>query len=171
MAVVEDADGGTWAMRRGATILHLRIPGGPGRLLEKEARVLVPTAHVPVVVNSRCDVALAVGAAGVHLPEADISCSQARRLVGPRRLVGRSAHSLSSAVAAQDDGADYVVFGPVFETPTHAGREPLGLEALRAVCSALRVPVLAVGGVSGSRVAACAEAGAAGYAGIRGFLR
>lgn len=168
MALVEDVDAGTWAMRRGATILQLRVAGAAARQLEKEARALVPTAHVPVIVSSRCDVAMAVGAYGVHLPEADIPCSEARRLLGDR-LVGRSVHSLASARAAAEDGADYVVFGPVFATPSHPDREPLGLDALRQVCAAVAIPVLAVGGVDGKRVAECREAGAAGFAAIRAF--
>ena len=168
MALVEDVDAGTWAIRRGATILQLRIPGGPARRLEKEARALIPTAHVPVVVSSRCDIALAVGAYGVHLPEADIPCSEARKLLGDR-LIGRSVHSLASARAAAEDGADYLVFGPIYATPTHPDRPALGLDALREVCAAVAVPVLAVGGIDGKRVAECREAGAAGFAAIRAF--
>ena len=172
MAVVDSADAGAWALRRGATIIQLRIPGAPGRALEKEARVLIPTAHVPVLIGSRCDVALAVGAYGVHLPETDIPVADARRLVGSDRLVGRSVHSVEAARAAAAAGADYLVFGPVFETPSHPGRPAAGIEALREVCRAAAgagVPVLAIGGVAGDRVAEVAAAGAAGYAAIGAF--
>jgi thiamine-phosphate pyrophosphorylase len=169
MALIESASAAPTALGRGATILQLRIPGAPGGTYEKEARALIPTAHVPVLLSSRADVALAVGAAGVHLPEGDISVAGARRLLGGGRLVGRSVHSLESAVAAAGEGADYVVFGPVYETASHAGRPPLGLDSLREVCRAVSVPVLAIGGVDFERAEECRRAGAAGFAAIGAF--
>lgn len=169
MAVVDSADTGAWAMRAGATILQLRIPGSPGRVLEKEARALIPTAHVPVVLSARCDVALAVGAFGVHLPEADIPVAEARRLLGRGPLLGRSVHSVAAAQEAAAEGVDYLVFGPVFATATHAGRAPAGIEALREVCAAVKVPVLAIGGVDASHTSEIEAAGAAGFAGISAF--
>jgi thiamine-phosphate pyrophosphorylase len=168
MAVVASADEAGWALRRGATILQLRIPGAPGRALEKEARAVIPTAPVPLLVNARVDVALAVGAFGVHLPEQDVPVAAARRLLGDR-LVGRSVHSLEAALEAESDGADYLVLGPVFATATHSHLEPLGLEALREVAARVRVPVLAIGGVDEARAAECLAAGAAGFAAIRYF--
>lgn len=168
MALVANADEAGWALRRGASILQLRIPGGPGRALEKEARAIIPTAIVPVLISSRIDVALAVGALGVHLPEADVPVASARRLLG-ERLLGRSAHSLEGALAAEAEGADYVVLGPVFETESHPGRPPLGVEVLREAAARLRIPVLAIGGVDGERARECEAAGAAGFAAIRYF--
>ncbi len=168
MAVVASADEAGWALRRGATILQLRIRGAPGRALEKEARAVIPTAPVPLLVNARVDVALAVGAFGVHLPEQDVPVAAARRLLGDR-LVGRSVHSLEAALEAESDGADYLVLGPVFATVTHSHLEPLGLEALREVAARVRVPVLAIGGVDAVRAAECLAAGAAGFAAIRYF--
>jgi len=169
MALVDSAAAAPTALARGATILQLRIPGAPGRTYEKEARVLIPTAFVPVVLSSRADVALAVGAAGVHLPEADIPIAAARRLLGAGRLVGRSVHSLEGAVEAAGAGADYLVFGPVYETATHAGLPAAGLDSLREVCRAVRVPVLAIGGVDFDRAEECVRAGAAGFAAIGAF--
>ena len=169
MAVVPAATAGSAALTRGATILQLRIPDAPARLLEKEARALIATAHVPVLVSSRVDVALAVGAIGVHLPEADIPVAAARRLLGRDHLVGRSVHSVAAARQAAAEGADYVVFGPVFETASHPDRAPLGLDALREVVAAVAIPVLAIGGVTGDRVHQVLEAGAGGHASISGF--
>ena len=169
MAVVGAATEGAVALARGATIIQLRIPGAGARLLEKEARALIATAHVPVLVSSRCDVALAVGAIGVHLPEDDIGVADARRLLGPDRLVGRSVHSAAAARVAEREGADYVVFGPVFATPSHPGQAPVGVAALGEVCGAVSIPVLAIGGVDGGRAAEIRAAGAGGYAGIRAF--
>jgi thiamine-phosphate diphosphorylase len=169
MALVDSAAAAPTALARGATILQLRIPGAPGRTYETEARVLIPTALVPVLLSSRADVALAVGAAGVHLPEGDIPVAGARRLLGGGRLVGRSVHSLEAALEAAGAGADYLVFGPVYETASHAGRRPAGLDNLREVCRAVPVPVLAIGGVDFDRAEECVRAGAAGFAAIGAF--
>lgn len=112
--------------------------------------------------------ALACDAAGVNLPERDIPVREARRLLG-ERLIGRSVHSLETAVAAEEDGADYVIYGPVWQSKSHPEVEPVGVDALAAVARALRIPVLAIGGVTQERIAECQRAGAVGYAAIRMF--
>ncbi|HYR47192.1 MAG TPA: thiamine phosphate synthase [Candidatus Polarisedimenticolia bacterium] len=162
------AEAGLNAIRKGATIVQLRAPDLTARQLEAEANALVPKASVPVVVSSRCDVALAAGAAGVNLPERDIRVAEARTLMG-QRLVGRSVHSIESAVAAEREGADYVIFGPVWPSPSHPEEKPQGIQALAEVACAVRIPVLAIGGVTSERVEECARAGAAGYAAITLF--
>ena len=138
------------------------------RELEATATKLVAASPVPVVISSRCDLALASGAAGVNLPERDIAVRDARALLG-QRLVGRSVHSLQTAIEAELDGADFVIFGPVWPSESHAGARPQGVEALAAVARALRIPVVAIGGVTEDRIAECDAAGAAGYAAIRLF--
>jgi len=168
MALVTSAEAGLNAIKRGATIVQLRAPDLTARDLEREANALVPKASVPVVLSSRCDVALAAGAAGVNLPERDISVAEARTLMG-QRLVGRSVHSIESAVAAERDGADYVIFGPVWPSPSHPDEKAQGTQALAEVARAVRVPVLAIGGVTSERVEECTKAGAAGYAAITLF--
>lgn len=167
MAIVDGFEAGIAAAGRGATMLQLRMPGQGARSLEAVACRLVEFAGLPVVVSSRVDVALACGAAGVNLPENDLPVAGARRLLGTSRLVGRSVHDLPGALAAAADGASFVLFGPVFDTPTHAGRPGTGLGVLAGVATALSIPVLAVGGVDGSRVQACLDAGASGHAAIR----
>jgi thiamine-phosphate pyrophosphorylase len=167
MAIVTSADAGMLAAGR-ATILQLRAPQSTARTIEKEATMLVATSPLPVVVSSRCDIALAAGAAGVNLPENDIAVSAARVLMG-ERLLGRSVHSLASALLAESEGADYVIFGPVWASPSHIGSTPAGIAALADVARALHIPVLAIGGVTKSRVAECLAVGAAGYAAIRLF--
>jgi thiamine-phosphate pyrophosphorylase len=169
MAIVRDAASGMRALGRGATIVQLRDPAVTAGMLEREACRLVVEAPVPVVVSGRVDLALASGAAGVHLPERDLPVAAARRLLGAGRLVGRSVHSVVAAVEAAEAGADYVVFGSVFASSSHPGRPAAGLEALRRVAAAVRVPVLAIGGVDGERAAACLAAGAAGFAAIGYF--
>jgi thiamine-phosphate pyrophosphorylase len=167
MAVVSSANAGMRAAPR-ATILQLRAPGLSTRGLEQEAKELVASAPVPVVISSRCDVALAAGAAGVNLPESDISVADARIVLGPR-LVGRSVHSIGGALLAERDGADFVIFGPVWESASHPGAPPTGLAALKLVARAVRIPVLAIGGVTEERIVEVHAAGAAGYAAIGMF--
>ena len=125
-------------------------------------------ATVPVIVSSRCDVALASGAAGINLPENDISVADARTVLG-QRLIGRSIHSIAGAQQAQRDGADFIIFGPVWESASHPGVPPAGLAALELVARSVRIPVLAIGGVTEERIAECHAAGAAGYAAIGMF--
>jgi thiamine-phosphate pyrophosphorylase len=164
MAIVTTASAGMRAAAR-ATILQLRAPDSIARTIEQEATALVATSPVPVLVSSRCDIAMSAGAAGVNLPENDIPVAAARALMG-ERLVGRSVHSLESALRAESEGADYVIFGPVWASTTHAGSSPAGIAALAEVAHTLRIPVLAIGGVTEQRIAECYAAGAAGYAAI-----
>lgn len=167
MAVVASASAGLRAAGR-ATILQLRAPGLSAGAIEVQATELVLSSPVPVIVSSRCDIALASGAAGVSLPERDVGIEDARALVG-QRLVGRSVHSLESAMQAERQGADFVIFGPVWSSRSHPDSRPAGIEALAEVARALRIPVVAIGGVTQERIAECHEAGAAGFAAIRLF--
>ena len=167
MALVADANAGLLAARR-ATILQLRAPERSARELESEATELVASSPVPVIISSRCDIALASGAAGVNLPERDIAVRDARAMLG-QRLIGRSVHSVEAARQAERDGADFVIFGPVWESESHPGSVPAGVDALAAVARELSIPVLAIGGVTEDRIAICHDAGAAGFAAIRLF--
>lgn len=116
-----------------------------------------------ILVNDRLDVALAANVDGVHLPSNGLPTARVRPLV---RVLGRSTHTLEEALQAEQDGADFVIFGPVFETP---GKTPVGLEALRKVAAAVRIPVLAIGGITPENTSLVIEAGAAGVAAIRRF--
>jgi thiamine-phosphate pyrophosphorylase len=164
MAVVENASAGLRAAQR-ATILQLRAPALGTRAFEREAADLVASTHIPVLISSRCDVALAAGAAGVNLPERDIAVGDARALLG-ERLIGRSVHSIDGAIQAERDGADFVIFGPVWSSASHAHGAAAGVQALADVARAVAIPVLAIGGVTQQRILECHEAGAAGYAAI-----
>jgi thiamine-phosphate pyrophosphorylase len=121
-----------------------------------------------VVINDRVDVALACGADGVHLRGDSISVAAARRLVRHPLVIGRSVHSAAEAPAAA--GADYVVAGTVFATPSKAGGGLLGVDGLRAVVQAVAAPVLGIGGLTVERAGQVAEAGASGIAAIGLFI-
>ena len=123
-----------------------------------------------VVVNDRLDVALAAQAHGVHLGTRSMPVDLVRRLAPREFLVGVSCHSLAEALAAEKAGADYLLLGPIFATPSKLQYgAPLGLATLRTVTSQVSIPVIALGGITADRVAACRENGAAGIAGIRLF--
>lgn len=169
MAVIESASAGVEAAQRGATHLLLRMPDADIRSRYQELAALVAATSLPVLIRGRPDLALAAGAAGVNLPETDIPVSAARSLLGKERLVGRSVHTLAAALVSEAEGADFVLFGPVFPTPTHPGSAGLGLAALSEVARSVATPVLAIGGIDPERAGECFAAGAAGYAAIRHF--
>lgn len=128
-----------------------------------------------VIINDRLDVACAVGAAGVHLGEKSISVADARDFVHDREInkdfvIGASVHSLEAAKAAEREGVHYVIFGPIFATPSKVPwGAPQGLERLKAISRALTIPVLAIGGITQENAADCYDHGASGVAGIRLF--
>lgn len=118
-----------------------------------------------LLINDRVDIALAVGADGVHLGRASIPVTAARRLLGNARLIGYSAHGLAEAQQAERDGADFVTFGPVYATPSKAAYGvPLGVAHLADVARSLTIPVFALGGVNVSSVHEVMSAGARGVA-------
>ncbi len=123
-----------------------------------------------VLVNGRADVAIAAGAHGVHLPASGLHPGDLRTWLPDGFLVGVSVHSVSEAVTAWASGADYVLAGPVFATPSKAGMGlPLGLKGLREICCSVPLPVLGLGGIDAGSVKAVLDAGAAGVAAIRLF--
>ena len=124
-----------------------------------------------LLVNDRFDIARAAGADGVHLTSRSLPPSVVRPICGPDFLIGVSTHALEEALNARAEGADFIVFGPVFETPSkQIYGAPQGLEKLRDVTNALHgFPVLAIGGINRDNTADCLSAGASGIAGISMF--
>lgn len=131
---------------------------------------VIEAAGSILCINERFDIALATGAGGVHLPEASCPADVVRKTV-PGLITGKSVHSHATALAAAGAGIDYLLFGPVFETPSKAPYgPPQGLDKLREICRAVAVPVFAVGGITPDKTAACLECGAWGVAAMAPFL-
>jgi thiamine-phosphate pyrophosphorylase len=150
-----------------AVALHARDRGATTRALVAAAERLAALARPPeaaVFVNGRPDVAAAIGATGVQLGRSDLSPRDAGR-VFPHGWIGRSVHSVEEASAARDEGADYLMVGTIYPTPSHPGRQA-GLPLVEA-CAGLGLPVIAIGGVTVERVPELLGAGAYGVAAIR----
>jgi thiamine-phosphate pyrophosphorylase len=134
-------------------------------------RALTRDHGAHLVVNDRVDVALAVAADGVQRTHASLPVDDIRRIAGDRLAIGASVHSLDDALDAEARGADWIVFGPVYDTPSkRRWGAPQGLERLAKVTAAVRIPVVAIGGITPERVAAVRAAGAAGVAVIAAIL-
>jgi thiamine-phosphate diphosphorylase len=129
--------------------------------LAKEARQLAGDAGAIFIVNDRADIALACNADGVHLGQDDLPLRAARKLLGPEKIIGISTHDLDQARSAELNGADYIGFGPIFGSTTkETGYSPRGLEMLREIRKAIKIPVVAIGGITESNVAEVWKAGA-----------
>lgn len=154
----------------GAERIQIRAKTLPARdLLELSAKAVALAGACRVLVNTRFDIALAAGARGVHLPSHSFSPGLIRPAVPPGFEIGVSCHSLEEIQTAEEEGANFVVFGPVFTTLSKPGAPPVGLNMLRDVCSDVKIPVYALGGVTEANAPLCIEAGAAGVAGISLF--
>lgn len=156
------------AAEAGVDLFQLREKSLTGRALvdlAREVQAALAGSATRLVVNGRPDVAVLAGAAGVHLPAFGLSARDVRR-VFPGLQIGISTHDLEEARRAAGEGADYLLFGPVFETPGKEARAT-GVAALAEVVRAVAVPVLAIGGVTASQAAAVRRTGAAGLAAIR----
>lgn len=139
--------------------------------LARAASAMTARTRTKLLINDRADVAASAGAAGVHLTASSLRAGVIRETLGSEFVIGVSTHSIAEAAAAQRDGADFAVFGPIFETNSKKQYgPPLGLESLTAVTAQVApFPVLALGGINPSLVSACVDAGARGVAGISMF--
>jgi thiamine-phosphate pyrophosphorylase len=158
-------------IRSNADWVQIREKDLPARELFHLVQAAVATGR-KIIVNSRMDVALAAGAAGLHLPEGSPPPDRWRAIAPPGFLIGVSCHSLDEVRGAARHGADYVVFGPVFAPQSKStALEPRGLDLLAQAVAAAPIPVLALGGITNENAPLCIQRGAAGIAAISLFQR
>jgi len=139
--------------------------------LAQEIQSITMPYGVPLIINDRVDLMMALNLAGVHLRSNSLPPGSVRQLIGSHRLIGVSTHSAEDVRHACQDGADYVVFGPIFDTPSKRSfGPPLGLDLLADVCRHSRIPIFAIGGITCERVRAVRQAGAHGVAVIGALL-
>ena len=161
------------ALAAGVTLVQYRAKAADGGVLYAEAcklKELCDKYNVPLIINDRLDIALAVGAAGVHLGQDDLPCAVARRLLGEDFIIGVSAHNPAEAVQAVSEGADYLGCGAVFGTATKHDVAKLGLENLRAIRKAVAVPMVGIGGITADNYAEVLATGANGAAIVSGIF-
>jgi len=152
------------ALDGGVRLFQLRMKTAEARACYEMATILCPLVQQGgglFIVNDRCDVALAVGADGVHLGQEDLPLADARAILGSGQLIGISTHTVAQAVEAETGGADYIGYGPIFPTATKTNPAPVvGLAGLRDVRALVRLPIVAIGGLTPKNAGAVHTAGA-----------
>lgn len=161
------------ALEGGVTLVQYRAKTASSAEMYAEAlqlKALCDSFKVPLIINDRLDIAMAVGAAGVHLGQDDLPCAAARKILGEDYIIGVSAHNPAEAKAALQSGADYLGCGAVFGTATKADVKKLGTDGLSAICKAKGLPVVGIGGVTADNYREVRAAGADGAAIVSGIL-
>jgi thiamine-phosphate pyrophosphorylase len=139
--------------------------------LTHEVQAVTASRRSQLLINDRIDVALSLEGVGVHLRSDSLPVSIARQLLGSHRLLGISVHAVEEAVQAESQGADYIVFGPIYETPSkQMFGPPLGIHILEKACRLVRIPLIGIGGVTAPRAREMRRAGAFGVAVITAIL-
>ena len=133
--------------------------------LAREVQAVTASHTSQLLINDRIDVALALEGVGVHLRSNSLPVSVARQLLGARRLLGISVHAVEEGLLAESQGADYIVLGPIYETPSkQMFGPPLGIHTLEKACRLIRIPIIGIGGVTAARAREMRCAGAFGAA-------
>lgn len=161
------------ALKGGATMVQLREKELTGTELETLARQVQRVCAdygVPFIVNDDVDLAAKIGADGVHVGQDDMNAGEARKILGPDRIVGVTAKTVAQAQAAVAAGADYLGSGAVFGSSTKKNAKPMTMEQFREICGSVDVPVVAIGGVCADNMHLLAGCGMAGFAVVSGIF-
>jgi thiamine-phosphate pyrophosphorylase len=158
----------------GVDLIQLRAKAQPTAEVAKLAAELHrPTRErgVPLIINDHPEIARNVRAAGVHIGQDDVPIAKAREIAGANCMVGKSTHSVNQAIRAFYEGADYIGFGPIFATPTKPDYSPIGLDEIRKVHEAVRIPIFCIGGIKLENLPAVIAAGARRVVIVSGLLQ
>ncbi|HTC31797.1 MAG TPA: thiamine phosphate synthase [Bryobacteraceae bacterium] len=167
--ITDSLDVAARAARDGVDMIQIRAKDLCARALAEMVRgALANALQSKVLVNARTDIALACGAHGVHLPADSITPATIRRIAPAGFMIGVSCHTIEELCAAEREGADFAVYGPVFPSVTKS-LTPIGIDAFREAVAAVGLPVYALGGVTTANAQTCIDAGATGIAGISLF--
>lgn len=156
------------AVEGGVTLVQLRGKKWSDRefyFLALKVKNILSSRKIPLIINDRVDLALAAGADGVHLGQKDLPLKVARELAGENLLIGISVNNVEEAIKAESQGANYLGAGPIYWTGSKPDlRQPIGPEGLKAICKAIKIPVLAIGGITSSSIPEIMATGASGVA-------
>jgi thiamine-phosphate pyrophosphorylase len=162
------------AISAGIRLIQLREKNMSRRELYKEAisiRALTMQYHITFIINDYVDIALTVNADGVHLGQEDMPIKEVRKILGKNKIIGISTHSLKQAIDAQRSGADYIGFGPIFKTTTKDAGNPKGVKPLIEIKKHIKIPVVAIGGITVENAFLALKAGADAVAVVSGILK
>ena len=158
------------AIEGGADMIQLRDKDSSASEILKVGRAirdLTRKKKIPFIINDRVDIAVAVGADGVHLGQDDLPIEAARSMMGSGKLIGLSTHSLPQALEAEKKGADYIGVGPIFSTPTKPDYRAVGIDLIREVRDKIKIPFVVIGGIDESNIDEVIAAGARRVAVVR----
>ena len=161
------------ALRGGATMVQLRAKGLPDEellALARSVKRITDQYNVPLIINDRADIAREIDAVGAHLGLSDGDLRAARALLGPGKLLGATARTMEQALAAEAAGADYLGSGAVFGTSTKADAVPMALGLFKEICTAVKIPVVAIGGIDRGNIEQLKGCGMAGFAVASGIF-
>ncbi len=161
------------AIRGGCTLVQLREKeASSGEFYERALRLKKVTDyfHVPLIIDDRIDIMLAVDAAGVHLGQSDLPAEAARQIIGPDKILGVSARTVEDAEKAESDGADYLGVGAVYPTTTKGDAEKVSREELEKICSTVSIPVIAIGGLNARNIPSLEGSGISGVAVVSAIM-
>jgi thiamine-phosphate pyrophosphorylase len=162
------------AIAGGVTMVQLRekdAPTGEFYAIARKVQAVTRAHHIPLVINDRLDIALAIGAEGLHIGQSDLPLREAWRLAGDNMFIGVSASTVEEALAAEAEGADYLGVGAIYPTGSKADAgAAIGIGGFAEICAAVRIPVVGIGGINAANTAALMRAGATGIAVISAIL-
>jgi thiamine-phosphate pyrophosphorylase len=157
----------------GIDLIQLRAKARPSAEIAKtaaELHCITRKRRIPLIINDHPEIARVVSAEGIHVGQDDPAISEVREIAGPDCMVGKSTHNVDQAIRAFYEGADYIGFGPIFATPTKPDYPPIGLEEIRKVHDAVRIPIFCIGGITLENLPEVIAAGARRVVIVSGLL-